>query len=84
MAPNFGDIFDSYISSNGGQNFFFFGIWFFSDKSNIIPKNEETLSWPAYKNSNFAWFLQTVALKGYFRYKMTVSSEAQVQNIFIL
>ena len=62
MASNFGYIFDSHIYGTGDQKIFFFGKWFFSDKSNIIPKNGENLIWSVYKSSNFAWFLQTVAL----------------------
>ena len=54
MASNFGDNFGSHISSTGGQKKFFFGKWFLSDKSNIIPKNEENSSWSACKRSNFA------------------------------
>ena len=52
MASNFGDIFGSHISGTGGQKKFFFGKWFYSDKSNI-SKTEENLSWSLYKSFNF-------------------------------
>ena len=54
MAINFGDIFGSHISGTGGQKIFFFGKWFYSDKSNIILKNEENLSRSVHKSFNFA------------------------------
>ena len=53
MVSIFEDIFGRHISSTGGQINFFFGKWFYSDKSNI-PKNEKNLSWREYKSSNFA------------------------------
>ena len=53
MVSIFEDIFGRHISGTGGQINFFFGKWFYSDKSNI-PKNEKNLSWREYKSSNFA------------------------------
>ena len=58
MVSNLGDVFGSHISGTGIQKKSFR----FSDKSNIIPKNEENLSHSVHKSSNFAWLLQTVAL----------------------
>ena len=40
MVSIFEDIFGRHISGTGGQINFFFGKWFYSDKSSI-PKNEK-------------------------------------------
>ena len=69
MASNFRDIFGSHICGTSGNKKFFKKNFFFWQKQHIT-KNEENLSRPVYKSSNFAWFLQAVALNKNHSFKM--------------